>query len=157
MSRPVVIRAGVARTGRTVAVIIASILCLGCPGKEKLPVVTVMIGNSSFTLEVARTPEEQRVGLMHRKKMDLDHGMLFVFSEDRRLSFWMKDTLIPLSIAYIDSTGVIRELHDMEPGSLRPIESDVSVRYAIELNRGAFSAAGARIGDRILLPPEALK
>ncbi len=139
------------------AVLLFSAVFAACSGGRRLPEESVVIGNATFILEVARTPEEQRTGLMHRKRMDADRGMIFVFPEDRKLSFWMKDTLIPLSIAYVDSSGTIREIHDMEPLSLRPVESAVSVRYAIELNRGAFAVAGVGPGSRIDLPTGLLR
>ena len=139
------------------AILLLGTLLAACGGGRGLPEESVVIGNKTFILEVARTPEEQRTGLMHRKRMDADRGMIFVFPEDRRLSFWMKDTLIPLSIAYLDASGIIREVHDMEPRSLRPVESAVSVRYAIELSRGAFAAAGVGPGSRIDLPPGLLR
>ena len=78
--------------------------------------------------------------------------MLFVFDSDERLSFWMKNTLIPLSIAYIASDGTIREILDMEPHSLAPVPSQYSVRYALEVPKGWFSRAGVRVGDRVSIP-----
>ena len=78
--------------------------------------------------------------------------MLFVFESDQRLTFWMKNTLVPLSIAYIASDGTIREILDMEPQSLASVPSQYSVRYALEVPKGWFARAGVRTGDRVAVP-----
>jgi uncharacterized membrane protein (UPF0127 family) len=100
--------------------------------------------------EIARTDAERAQGLMHRKNLPDGEGMLFVFDRDQILSFWMKDTLIPLSIAYISSDGRILEIHDMRPQDLSPIRSARSLRYALEVPQGWFSRIGAALGDRVL-------
>ncbi len=89
---------------------------------------------------------------MFRKKLDDGQGMLFVFETDDRLSFWMKNTLVPLSIAYIAYDGTIREILDMAPQSLAAVPSQYSVRYALEVPQGWFSRAGVRVGDRVGIP-----
>jgi uncharacterized membrane protein (UPF0127 family) len=100
--------------------------------------------------EIARTDDERSRGLMHRKKLPDGEGMLFVFERDQILSFWMKNTLIPLSIAYISSDGRILEIHDMIPGDLSPVRSGRSARYALEVPQGWFGRAGTSVGDRLL-------
>jgi uncharacterized membrane protein (UPF0127 family) len=77
--------------------------------------------------------------------------MLFVFERDQILSFWMKDTLIPLSIAYISHGGQILEIHDMKPLNQTPIYSSRSARYALEVPQGWFTKAGINLGDSLLL------
>ena len=119
---------------------------------DKLETVELEVGDRVFTVEVARTPEEREQGLMWRTQMGEYEGMLFVFERDQRLSFWMKNTYIPLSIAYIAADGTIREIHPLEPESLTPVESTYSVRYALELNRNAFERANAGVGDTIEIP-----
>ncbi len=114
--------------------------------------VSVRLAGEVFTLEVARTPKERETGLMFRKALRESAGMLFVFDRDERLSFWMKNTEIPLSIAYVSSEGEIKEIFDMTPGSLRPIESTFAVRYALEVPKGTFDRLGIRPGYRISLP-----
>jgi uncharacterized membrane protein (UPF0127 family) len=101
--------------------------------------------------EIARTQAEHARGFMERKNIPVGTGMLFVFTQDQILSFWMKNTPTPLSIAYIDSAGVIREIHDMTPFSLSSVTSAVSVRYALEVPQGWFAAVGVSVGDKILL------
>jgi uncharacterized membrane protein (UPF0127 family) len=75
--------------------------------------------------------------------------MLFIFDRDEILSFWMKNTLVSLSIAYISSEGKIVEIHDLEPGNLNPVRSSRSVRYALEVPRGWFTRTGLGPGDRL--------
>lgn len=105
-------------------------------------------GTVSVVVELAESPAEQETGLMYRTFLADGKGMLFVYHDDRRLSFWMKNTLIPLSIAYLSADGTIREIHDMEPQSLAAINSDHFVRYALEVPQGWFSRAGLGVGDR---------
>jgi uncharacterized membrane protein (UPF0127 family) len=102
-------------------------------------------------VEIARTNEQRSQGLMHRTKLDDGKGMLFVFDRDDIVSFWMKNTLIPLSIAFISSDGRIMEIRDMEPESLAPVHSSRSVRYALEVPQGWFSRVNLGVGDRLIL------
>ncbi|MFP3041724.1 DUF192 domain-containing protein [Treponema primitia] len=97
--------------------------------------------------EIARTDDQRARGLMGRKSLADGKGMLFVFERDRILSFWMKDTLIPLSIAYVAYDGRILEIHDMQPQSLRTIQSGRSARYALEVPQGWFARANIKPGD----------
>ncbi len=116
---------------------------------------TMIIGRDQYSIEIARTQEELQKGLMNRKTIPADSGMLFVFKEDRRLSFWMKNTLVPLSIAYLSSSGVVKEIYSMVPESLAPVNSIHFVRYALELPKGSFVRSGVHIGDRITIPAAA--
>lgn len=102
--------------------------------------------------EIAATGPDRERGLMHRKEVPDGEGMLFVFESDQRLAFWMKNTLVPLSIAYASSDGTIREILDMEPLSLSSVESSRSVRYALEAPQGWFGRVGVAAGDRIVVP-----
>ncbi|TVQ27088.1 MAG: DUF192 domain-containing protein [Spirochaetaceae bacterium] len=113
------------------------------------------IGSVTFHVEVVDTPETRERGLMERESLDPRHGMLFVFDESAHRSFWMKNTIIPLSIAYIDDRLAIREIHSMEPLSLEPIPSRLPARYALEVNQNEFDALGIGIGARIV-PSERL-
>jgi uncharacterized membrane protein (UPF0127 family) len=101
--------------------------------------------------EVARSDEEKQQGLMHRKSLADGWGMLFVFDRDQIMSFWMKNTLIPLSIAYIKSDGSILEIWDMRPLDESPIRSSRGVRYALEAPQGWFERMGIGAGDCLLL------
>ena len=105
-------------------------------------------------VEIADGPFEQARGLMHRTALGEDRGMLFVYPEERPLSFWMKNTLIPLSIAYIDSEGRITDILNMKPLDDRPPHyvSSESVQYALEVNQGFFEERGVKVGDHADLP-----
>lgn len=108
---------------------------------------------STVTLraEIADNDAERERGLMHRKEVREGEGMLFIFESDQPLSFWMKNTLVPLSIAFIASDGRLLEFHDMTPLSLAPVNSERSVRYALEVPQGWFARARIAVGDRLIL------
>lgn len=131
----------------------AVLICASC-SSEKLPVKNLVIqtadGNEIILkVEIAKTEEQRNKGFMNRKSIPDGTGMLFVFESDRILSFWMKNTPHPLSIAYIDRSGKIRNIFDMKPFSLSDVKSTVSVRYALEVPRGWFEKVGIKIGDRV--------
>lgn len=107
-----------------------------------------------FRVEVAQTPEQRAYGLMNREQLDDDAGMVFLFFEEHRGGFWMKDTLIPLSIAFFDVDGEILRILDMVPCEEEPCKVyDPGVTYsgALEVNRGAFEREGVEEGDIIRL------
>ena len=101
--------------------------------------------------ELAIKAEERNFGFMKRKNIPDGTGMLFVFENEQILSFWMKDTPHPLSIAFIDSRGKIRNIYDMKPFSLASIQSTVSCRYALEGPQGWFAKNNILPGDTISL------
>jgi uncharacterized membrane protein (UPF0127 family) len=105
-------------------------------------------------VEIADEPEEQATGLMNRTALGEDRGMLFVFPSEEDRSFWMKDTLIPLSIAYMDSEGRIVDIQDMKALDDDPPHyvSAEPARYALEVNKGFFNERGIQVGDRVELP-----
>lgn len=119
--------------------------------KTELVITTSEGKNVSVVAEIAATPEERSFGFMEREKIPDGTGMIFVFEKDQILSFWMKNTPHPLSIAYIDSKGKIRDIFDMTPFSLSSIVSTVSVRYALEVPQGWFEKNGIQEGDYINL------
>lgn len=122
------------------------------------PFATVLLDDGEettlVTVEVAETPEQQRVGLSGRDSLAEDRGMVFVFFEERETGFWMKDTTIPLSIAYFDAEGEIVKILDMEPCETDPCPLyDPGVPYmgALEVNQGAFEEWGIEEGDTVRL------
>ena len=128
---------------------------LACKTK-KLPVKDITIvrqDGTQFTVaaEIAEKAEDRNHGFMERKNIPDGTGMLFIFERDQILSFWMKNTPHPLSIAYIDSKGKIRNIYDMTPYSLASIVSTVKVRYALEVPQGWYKKNGITEGDTILL------
>ncbi len=119
---------------------------------ESLPTSEMNISGHTIEVEIADTENARANGLMNRKSMAENHGMLFVFDKDRLASFWMKNTLIPLSIAFISSDGTIRQIEDMEPESLASVGSFRSVLYALEMNQGWFDERNIKPGDIVELP-----
>jgi uncharacterized membrane protein (UPF0127 family) len=108
-------------------------------------------GAVTLKAEIARTEDERERGLMFRTSLADGRGMLFVFDRDQIMSFWMKNTQIPLSIAYIRSDGGILEIRNMRPLDESLVRSSRSVRYALEVPQGWFDRAGVKAGDRLLL------
>jgi uncharacterized membrane protein (UPF0127 family) len=104
-----------------------------------------------MSVELARTDAERARGLMNRKTLEEGGGMFFIFDRDQILSFWMKNTLIPLSIAFISKEGRILEIRDMLPLDETPVRSGRSARYALEVPRGWFGRAGIKTGDTVTL------
>jgi len=107
-----------------------------------------------IAIELADEPDEWRVGLMHRRSLARNAGMLFVFPRPIRGGFWMKNTLIPLSIAFLDARGRILRIMVMTPCRADPCptyDPRVAYKAALEVNRGSFTRWGARHGDTIRL------
>ena len=121
---------------------------------SRLPTTRVSIGSQSFNLEIAYRPEDQETGLMNRKSMADDHGMIFVFPAERNLTFWMKNTLIPLDIIYADRGGRVVSVKQMKPLDETGVPSDGPVMYAIELNAGAAARVGVKAGDQLAIPDD---
>ncbi|HYY77155.1 MAG TPA: DUF192 domain-containing protein [Gaiellaceae bacterium] len=120
------------------------------------PQVLIDTGEEQIAVdvEVADSDEERAAGLMHRESLPEDAGMIFVFPEEASGGFWMKNTLIPLSIAFADADGRILRILDMEPCEADPCriyDPGVSYRSALEVNRGAFADWGVEEGDRLTL------
>lgn len=112
----------------------------------------IQIKDRKIFIEIALTPEERQIGLSGRDSLPKYNGMLFVFENDEIVSFWMKNTKIPLSIAFITKDGNIVGIYDMEPFSLSTISSIYPVRYALEVNKGLFNEIGITAGDSIKIP-----
>lgn len=100
-------------------------------------------------IELADSPEKRERGLMHRKRLSQNGGMLFKFTSVEYRSFWMQNTYIPLDIAFVDDNGKILQIETMVPLSTRAVSSKHSCRYALEVNKGWFKNNGVGVGDRI--------
>ena len=138
---------------RMVVILILGVLCLSMAAcRDADEKVVLNVAGRQITAEVARTESQREHGLMERKQLALDAGMLFIFDMDQHLEFWMKDTPLPLSIAFISAEGKILEIHDMQPFDLRTTRSRLSARYALEMNQGAFQKLGIQEGDVIEFP-----
>ena len=138
------------------AVLLAALLAGCSPEAVTAPTRTVSmkIGRETFILEIADTPKLRETGLMHRKSMAPDHGMLFVFEHRQFLGFWMRNTLIPLDILYVDADGRVVNIRQMKPLDETSIASREPVLYAIELNVGTAARVGVKEGDLLQLPAE---
>jgi len=118
-------------------------------GQERLPPAGhawVIFGTDTVTVEVARTPDERAQGLMYRESLDPGKGMLFVFPDAQVRSFWMKDTFIPLDIAYIDAELRIVDIQALEPESTDSRSSAGPAMFALEVPQGWFAEKGISVG-----------
>lgn len=111
-----------------------------------LPTAQLMVGTHAVNAEVAATDDSRSFGLMQRQSLPPDHGMLFVFDEVGMPCFWMKNTLLPLSIAFIDAKGVIVNIADMQPHSLDSHCPVGPVIYALEMQQGWFKDHQVKAG-----------
>ena len=142
--------------GATLVIAVVVTLLAGCPSRSAagLPIISVAIEGHTLKAEVASTIEQRTRGLMYRRELAGNAGMLFVYQDKARLSFWMKNTFVPLSIAFIADDGRIVHIADMAPQTTTSHASPEAVRYALEVNRGWFENAGIKVGQhaRFTLP-----
>jgi uncharacterized membrane protein (UPF0127 family) len=121
--------------------------------QPRLSTVTLTAGMHNIVAEVARTPLQRQIGMMMRTAMAQHEGMLFVFDALERRCFWMKNTLLPLSIAFIADDGRVVNLADMQPQSVESHCSAEPVRFALEMNQGWFAKRGIKPGFKLKGPP----
>jgi uncharacterized membrane protein (UPF0127 family) len=112
-----------------------------------LPLAELELGMFRIEAEVAATDTSRRLGLMNRTEMAAQHGMVFVFPVDARHCMWMKNTLLPLSVAFLDTEGKIINIEDMAPRTEDGHCAAAAARFALEMNRGWFAARGFKAGD----------
>ena len=117
--------------------------------RSDLPVVQLNLGNKEIQVEVANKISTRDAGLMFRKEMGADTGMLFVFPDSAPRAFWMKNTLIPLSIAFMDERGVILNILEMSPQTENSNFSNGNAKYALEMNADWFEKNGLKPGDLV--------
>ena len=137
-----------ARAALIVLLLAALVACRG-DGPET---VTLEVGADRFTVWVARTGDQRERGLMYRTELGARQGMLFVFEDDRVRGFWMRNTPLPLSIAFLSVDGRILQIEPLTPFSELVVRSRHPARYALEVNTGAFAEVGAGVGDLIGFP-----
>lgn len=128
----------------------------GDPGAlpPEAPVVRFPAANTLVVVEVAQTDEQRQRGLMERPRLDDGAGMLFVFPVTSRSPFWMRNTLVPLSIAFIDERRVIVDIQDMQPLDETLHYPAAPYRYALEVPQGWFGRVGVAVGQPVELPPD---
>lgn len=132
----------------SMTVLAASLFGFSC-GTE-LPQVVLTVAGQQLSVEVASTPQTRACGLSQRHSMSTDRGMLFVFPQAAVRTFWMKDTHLSLSIAFLDAAKVILNVHAMTPLQTEErYPSDGMASYALEVNAGWFEANGVEVGDAV--------
>ena len=130
--------------------LIGLVACAGTSqAPAQMPEITLAIGGQKLIAEVAASNPERMQGLMHRRMMPESRGMLFVFTEVSTHAMWMKNTFIPLSVAFIDVNGVITNIEDMKPHTLDSHGASKPVRFALEMNLGWFAKRGIKAGAKI--------
>jgi uncharacterized membrane protein (UPF0127 family) len=116
--------------------------------KNAVSLPQIMVGNVPIRVEVVQTDEERMRGLMFREKLPEGQGMLFVFEQSRTQAFWMRNTFIPLDIAFIDADGRIIDIQRMEPlDESKSYLSPVPVPYVLEVNAGWFAQHNIKVGE----------
>ena len=122
---------------------------LACGAATHLPTQRLEVGKHTVVAEIADEPQERSSGLMYRKSLGKDAGMLFVYANSASRSFWMKNTSIPLSIAFVSADGSIVNIEQMKPHDLNSTLSATEVPYALEMQRGWFESRGIVPGTTI--------
>jgi len=147
---------GLFRRAALAAVIVSVALTLASADTPTCNVTTLSVetqqGAVSVSVEVATTPETRETGLMTRTELAPDAGMLFVYPPDRAIALWMKNTLIPLDMLFIDDAGVIQFIkHEAQPHDLTPVPgpTGIAARAALEINGGRAEELGIAVGDQI--------
>jgi uncharacterized protein len=109
----------------------------------------VRVGDRTVQMQVAVFPAEMEHGLMFREAMGEDEGMIFVYERPQLMSFWMRNTTLPLDIGYFDSSGELKEVYPMYPRDERPVASRGRMQYALEMNQGWFARSGVTTGAKL--------
>jgi uncharacterized membrane protein (UPF0127 family) len=144
--------------------LISSLLAVtGCSDKEtetknvndgkpqKLEAVAMSIGGHKVDIEIAKSDDQKAKGLMYRDSMEQGHGMLFVYSKDKKMSYFMYNCRFPLDIAFLAADGTVLQIEQMQPREYLPTRSKKEARFAIEMNKGWFEANGVKVGDKVNL------
>jgi hypothetical protein len=137
------------RAARFLAALAILCVSVSAGADTRLRTTTVKLGPHALRVEIAATDPERATGLMNRPKLGHDDGMLFIFDEPSYHAMWMKNTLIPLSVAFIDASGAILNILDMEPQTEEPHISAGPSVYAIETNKGWFAEKKIKAGDKV--------
>lgn len=128
---------------------VAMLLAVPAVAYAQLPRIQLNAGIHVIRAELANTPESRMQGLMFRKTLGTSEGMLFVFDEAQRQCMWMRNTYVPLSVAFIDANGAILNVEDMEPLTENSHCAAGDAKFALEMNKGWFASRGLKAGTRI--------
>ncbi|WP_409977333.1 DUF192 domain-containing protein [Borrelia sp. RT1S] len=132
---------------RAFCIFFVLIFCISCV--EHVYDKEVVIGDVKFCIKLAFDDSSRAKGYMGTRFVDKNNGILFMFNEEKNLSFWMRNTPVPLEIAYINTGGIIKEIHSLVPFSEKSVRSTYKVKYALEVPEGSFSRFNIKIGDRV--------
>ena len=135
--------------GRSIVAVLLGVLSLATTAADEPPTKTLTIRDQKLQVELATTPQTRALGLMNRFSLRTDHGMLFVFESPQPLAFYMKNTYVTLSIAFVDSRGKILNIEDMRPLDESSHWSKGPALYAIEMRQGWFASRGIGAGDKV--------
>ena len=138
-----------ARRAGAIAVLCLAALASAQEGPQKLAPVRLNAGIHNINAELASTPQQREIGLMFRTAMPANDGMLFAFEQPAQQCFWMRNTLIPLSVAFIGDDGSVVNIDDMKPQTLDSHCSAKPVRFVLEMNEGWFAKRGIKAGSRL--------
>lgn len=127
----------------------AALGALAQTAAQSLPAIVINAGIHNIRAEVARTPDQRSTGLMFREQLGTNDGMLFVFERPGQQCFWMKNTLVPLSAAFVADDGTVVNIEDMKPQTLDSHCSTKEVRYVLEMNQGWFAKRGIGAGTKL--------
>lgn len=144
--------------GRLLIGVSCTLACIYCmdanaSGQRQPTEITLELGRGIIRAEVANTPDSRERGMMKRKRFGIDRGMLFVLDTPETVCLWMKDTGIPLSAAFIDNSGLIVKIVDLEPNSKEEKCAPVPVRYVLEVNRHWFDQNNVKPGSMLYKLP----
>jgi len=138
-----------ARRAAVIAALCVAAVASAQDGPQKLAQVRLNAGIHNINAELASTPQQREIGLMFRNAMPANDGMLFVFEQPGQQCFWMRNTLIPLSVAFIGDDGSVVNIDDMKPQTLDSHCSAKPVRFVLEMNEGWFDKRGIKAGSRL--------
>jgi uncharacterized membrane protein (UPF0127 family) len=122
-------------------------------GPQHLSAIQLGAGMFNIQAELALTPQQREIGLMNRTDLGPYQGMLFVFDAPAKQCFWMKNTLLPLSVAFVGNDGTIVNIDEMKPQTLDPHCSAAPVRFVLEMNQGWFAKRGLKAGSKLTGKP----
>jgi hypothetical protein len=140
------------KTRPLLAALLLAFLANAAPAQgipQDLPAISLNAGMHNIRAAVAQTDDQLTTGLMYRRQMAQHEGMLFVYESPARRCFWMKNTILPLSIAFLADDGTVVNIEDMQPQTLDSHCSTQPVRYALEMNQGWFAKRGIKAGSKI--------
>ncbi|MEO8153043.1 MAG: DUF192 domain-containing protein [Rhizobacter sp.] len=135
------------------AALLLSCAALAQESPQNLPAIQLSAGIHNIRAQLAQTPDQRATGLMFRQTMANNEGMLFAFQAPATQCFWMKNTLLPLSAAFVADNGTVVNIEDMRPQTLDSHCSKQPVRYVLEMNQGWFAKRGIKAGAKLSGPP----